>query len=99
MTFSRRDPIETRFSDGVAVAIDLNRTSSMLTELSQRVRDTQIFLRMAAIELRRIAGRAPEVAPELQQCALQLEVEVMALAAALSKDDCAANDDPIDEVT
>lgn len=67
----------------------------MLRELSQRVRDTQVFLRMAAIQLCRLAERAPEIAAELQQCAQQLEAEAMALAAAMSDHDAVVNDDSI----
>lgn len=34
-----------------------------------------MFLRMAAIELRRIAEKAPEIAIELHELALQMEAE------------------------
>jgi hypothetical protein len=34
----------------------------MVIELLRRVRDTQVFLRMAVIELRRIAEQAPNIA-------------------------------------
>ncbi|MBV9016989.1 MAG: hypothetical protein JO213_22190 [Alphaproteobacteria bacterium] len=47
----------------------------MVVELIRRVRDTQVFLRMAAIELRRIAELAPDIAMELQHMAKQLERE------------------------
>jgi hypothetical protein len=52
----------------------------MLTELVRRVRDTQAFLRMAAIELRRIANEAPDIAGELCHIAQKLEAEVADLA-------------------
>jgi len=51
------------------------RTNPMVVELIRRVRDTQVFLRMAAIELRRIAELAPDIAMELQHMAKQLERE------------------------
>lgn len=49
-------------------------------ELARRMRDTRVFLRMAAVELRRIAERAPDVAVELQHVARQLEAEAAGLA-------------------
>jgi hypothetical protein len=49
-------------------------------ELVRRVRDTQAFLIMAAIELRRIAERAPDIAIELRHVAQQLEADVEDLA-------------------
>jgi hypothetical protein len=49
-------------------------------ELVRRVQNTQIFLRMAAIELRRIAEQAPDRAGELRHVALKLEVEAEDLA-------------------
>jgi hypothetical protein len=51
----------------------------MVTELSPRVRDTQVFLRMAAIELRRIAEHL-DIAVELRHVAQQLEAEAEDLA-------------------
>ena len=62
--------------------IEARRTSLMVTELIPRVRDTQVFLRMAAIELRRIAEQAPGIAVELQHVAQQLEAEAEAEAEA-----------------
>jgi hypothetical protein len=52
----------------------------MVTELIPRVRDTQVFLRMTAIELRRIAAQAPDIAVELRHVAQQLEAEAEDLA-------------------
>ena len=60
--------------------IEAWRTSPMVIELVQRVRDTQVFLRMAAIELRRIAEQAPEITVELRHVAQQLEAEAEDLA-------------------
>ena len=60
--------------------IEAWRTSPMVIELVQRVRDTQVFLRMAAIELRRIAEQAPDIAGELRYVAQQLEAEAEGLA-------------------
>jgi len=44
--------------------------------LIRRVQDTDTFLRMAVIELRRIAQRSPEIGAELERIARQLEAEV-----------------------
>jgi len=52
----------------------------MVTELLRRVQDTQVFLRMAALELRRTAEQAPDIAVELQHMAQKLEAEVEDLA-------------------
>jgi hypothetical protein len=49
-------------------------------ELVRRMRDTQVFLRMAAIELRRIAEEAPEIADELRHIAQKVEAEAGDLA-------------------
>jgi hypothetical protein len=49
-------------------------------ELVRRVRHAKAFLIMAAIELRRIAERAPEVEVELRHVARQLEAEAEDLA-------------------
>jgi hypothetical protein len=46
-----------------------------VTALIHRVKDTDIFLRLAAAELRRIAERTPDVAAELQRIARQLDAE------------------------
>ena len=47
----------------------------MVIELTRRVRDTQVFLRMAVIELRRIAEQAPDIAVELLDMAQKLDAE------------------------
>jgi hypothetical protein len=44
-----------------------------MIELVRRVNNTQVFLRMAVIELRRIAAHAPDIAIELQHVAQKLE--------------------------
>lgn len=49
-------------------------------ELLRQVQNTQVFLRMAAIELRRIAEQAPDIAVELQHVAQKLEAEAADLA-------------------
>jgi hypothetical protein len=59
--------------------IEEQETSPNVIELLRRVRDTQIFLRMAAIELRRIAERAPDVSQELWHVVQQLEAEAAGL--------------------
>jgi len=50
-------------------------TSPTVIELLRRVRETPIFLRMAAVQLRRIAEQAPEIAVELRHIAQELEAE------------------------
>jgi hypothetical protein len=60
--------------------IEARRTSPMVIELVRRVQDTQVFLRMAVIELRRIAEQAPDIAVELQHMAQKLEAEAEDLA-------------------
>jgi hypothetical protein len=55
--------------------IKARRTSLMVTELVPRVRDTQVFLRMAALELRRIAEQAPDIAVELRHVAPELDAK------------------------
>jgi hypothetical protein len=55
-------------------------------ELVQRMKDAQVFLRMAAIELRRIAEQAPDIAVELRHVAQKLEAEAEGLAAAIPND-------------
>jgi hypothetical protein len=49
-------------------------------ELVRRVSETRSFLKMAAIELIRIAERAPDIAIELRHVAQQLEAEMEDLA-------------------
>jgi type II secretory pathway component PulF len=48
----------------------------MAVEPVRRVWHTQVFLKMAALELRRIAERTPDVAAELCHIAQKLEAEV-----------------------
>ncbi len=55
----------------------------MVIELVQRVQDTQVFLKIAALELRRLAEQAPDIALELQHLAEQLEAEAGDLTAAI----------------
>ena len=52
----------------------------MVIELVRRMQDTQVFLRMAVLELRRIAEQAPDIAGELRYVAQQLEAEAEGLA-------------------
>ena len=58
--------------------------------MSPRNGHTVAFLRMAAVEARRIAERAPAIADELRYLASQLESEADELAGNLS-DERAAN--------
>ena len=44
------------------------------------MKNTQVFLRLAVIELRRIAEQAPEIAVELRHVAQKLEAEAEDLA-------------------
>ena len=57
----------------------------MSIQLAGRARDTQAFLRMAAIELRRMAERSPDVASQLDHIARQLEADADELAAKTSE--------------
>ena len=52
----------------------------MVIELLRRVRDTQVFLRMAAVEVRRIAEQTPDIAAELRDVAQKMEAEAEDLA-------------------
>jgi hypothetical protein len=58
----------------------VSQTGGTVSELVQQVKDTGTFLRMAALELRRIANETPDVAAQLCHIATQLEAEVEALA-------------------
>jgi hypothetical protein len=62
-------------------------TSPAMIELLQRVLYTHAFLRMAAIELSRIAERAPDVSLELRHVAQKLEAEAEDLARHYSGDE------------
>ena len=57
-----------------------------VVELVSRGRGTLAFLKMAAIELRHIAEREPDVAAELRHVAQQLDAEAEALLHALPDD-------------
>ena len=52
-----------------------------MNELAQRVQHAATFLQMAAIEMRRIADDAPDVAVALRHIARQIEAEAEDLAA------------------
>jgi hypothetical protein len=52
----------------------------MAIRLIRRVQDEQVFLRMAAIELRGIAEQDAEIAVELRGMAEKLEAEAESLA-------------------
>ena len=60
--------------------IEVRRANLMVTELVLRMQDTQVFLRMAVLELCRIAEQAPDVAVELRHVAQKLEAEAEDLA-------------------
>jgi hypothetical protein len=60
--------------------IEASRTNPNVIELTRQVRYTHAFLRMAAIELRRIGERAPDIAVALQHLAQKLEAEPEDLA-------------------
>jgi hypothetical protein len=62
------------FSQGGVVAEEC-KESPMVSKRTRQAQDTQMFLKMAASELRRIAGKAPEIAAELHDLALQMEAE------------------------
>ena len=60
--------------------IEADRTSPKVIHLIRRVQDEEVFLRMAAIELRRIAEQDPDIAVELRDMAQKLEAEAESLA-------------------
>jgi len=68
------------------VVIEAGRAIAMAMGSEQRVRHTRIFLRIAAIELRRIAERAPEITVELRHVAQQLEAEAEDLGPVVAVD-------------
>lgn len=51
-----------------------------MSNLLRQVRHTEIFLRLAAIELRRIAERAPDVGDQLRHIASKFEADAAELA-------------------
>ena len=55
-------------------------TDPNANELLRRMRDAEAFLRMAAVELRRIAEQAPDIAVELRDVAQKLDAEADDLA-------------------
>lgn len=55
-------------------------TGPTVIRLVRRVQNTQAFLRMAAIELRRMAEQDPVIATGLRQLAQKLEAEADDLA-------------------
>ena len=56
------------------------RGSPIVIELMRRMQNTEVFLKMAVIELRRIADGAPDIAVELRHMAQKLEAEADNLA-------------------
>lgn len=56
------------------------RTGPTLIELIRQVQDEQVFLRRAAMALRRIAEQDSDIAVELQQLAQQIEAQAEDLA-------------------
>jgi hypothetical protein len=46
-----------------------------MIEVVRRAQDARVFLRMAAIELRRLAEEDPDIAAELRRVAQELEGE------------------------
>ena len=55
--------------------VEPERMIPRVIELIQHVQEPRVFLRMAVLELRRIADEAPEIASELRLIAQQLEAE------------------------
>jgi hypothetical protein len=62
-------------SQEAPVVIDGWGTNPMMIELLRRMQDTQVFLRMAGLELRRIADQELHIAAEVRQVAQKLEAE------------------------
>jgi hypothetical protein len=59
---------------------EARRTNPMVIQGIRRVQDEEVFLRMAAIELRGIAEQDPDIAVELRDMAQKLEAEAESLA-------------------
>lgn len=51
------------------------QTDPIVLDLVRRVQEVRSFLTLAAIELRRLAERAPDIAVELVHVARQMEIE------------------------
>ena len=60
--------------------IESGQTHPKVIELARRVRDTQYFLVMAAIELRHMAEASPDLADELRHIAQKIQSEAEDLA-------------------
>ena len=60
--------------------MEARQTSPMVIELVRRMQDAQVFLKMTAIELRRIAEEVPDIAAELRHIAQKVEAEAGDLA-------------------
>ena len=60
--------------------IEAGRTSPKVIQLIRWVHDEQVFLRMAATELRRIAEQDADIAAELREMAQRVEAEADSLA-------------------
>ncbi len=54
---------------------DVAPSNSEVDEPVRKLRDTQIFLKMAAIELRRLSEHAPDIAIGLRNVAQKLDIE------------------------
>jgi hypothetical protein len=62
------------------VAIEARRIRPVVIEVPWRAQDEPTFLRMAAIELRRIAEQDPSLAIELRHLAQKIDAEAEDLA-------------------
>jgi hypothetical protein len=71
------------------------RKVPMANDLVRRVQHTEVFVRMAAIELRRMAEQAPDIAGELCHMAEQLQAEATDLARCIWDDPSVAS--PLDQ--
>jgi hypothetical protein len=66
---------------------DTIQTDPPPTELVRRLDDAHFFLRLVAIELRRFAKQAPDIAVELRHTAQKLHAEADDLAQALTREE------------
>ena len=66
---------------------DTIRTDLIPTALVRRLGDTHFFLRLVAIELRRFAKQAPDIAIELRHTAQKLHAEADDLAQAVTREE------------
>jgi hypothetical protein len=74
-------PRERKIGCGRGIGVpEFAEVKRMDADISAKLKDAIAFLRMSAIELRRIAERAPDITDQLRHIARQLEAEANDLA-------------------